>query len=518
MTKIAVVGGGLAGCAAAVRLAHAGHGVTLFEKNAHLGGKMNVWEEGGYYFDMGPTIITKPDVLDRLFEDVGRKREDYLELVSLDPQWRAFFADGSKIDLYTSLVEMAAELKRVAPDEVGNYLAFLAYSQKMNDVSDRWFYWKSYGGLGDMMRANPMNAQSLGLMMNMDPLTTMHQAVRKHFKDERLAQLFEHFVQYVGSSPFVSPAILCLIAWVQIGLGCWYPIGGTGEIARALTRLCDELGVDVRLDTPIDRIETQNGKITGVVAQGGSLEAFDVVVANSDIVRTLEQTLIGANAPVYLKKNEKQLEPACSGIVLYLGCNKTWPQLKHHDFYFSANSDEEFRDIYERKVPHEDPTCYLAVPSITDPQVAPPGCTSLYVLVHCPYVTDAFDWDKHTTRYRDVIIDKLERGGMTGLRDSIQVSKTITPCDLERMYWVNRGAIYGVVTQRNLNAAFKTSNRSELVKGLYWAGGSVNPGPGVPMVLMSGQIAANCVIEDYGQGGNANAASGRKEMATAGHA
>ena len=156
--------------------------------------------------------------------------------------------------------------------------------------------------------------------------------------------------------------------------------------------------------------------------------------------------------------------------MLYLGCKKTWPQLAHHDFYFSADSDAEFRDLYEKKIPHEDPTCYLAVPSITDPAVAPPGSTALYVLVHCPYLTDAFDWKLETARYRDVIIDKLERGGLTGLRDSIEVSHTITPRDLEQMYWVNRGAIYGVVTQKGLNSAFKTSNRSDLVKGLYWGG------------------------------------------------
>ncbi|MCS6777594.1 MAG: phytoene desaturase family protein [Chloroherpetonaceae bacterium] len=500
MAKIAVVGGGLAGCAAAIRLAHAGHRVTLFEKNGHLGGKMNVWQEGGYYFDMGPTIITKPDVLDRLFADVGRRREDYLELVALDPQWRAFFADGTHFDLYSSLQGMVAELQRFAPDEVGNYLQFLAYSHRMNAISDRWFYWRSYGSIGDMVRANPMNVQSLGIAMNMDPFTTMHQAIHRHFKDERLAQMFEHFVQYVGSSPFVAPAILCLIPWVQIALGCWYPMGGTGAIARALARLCEELGVEVRLHTPVERIETREGRVTGVVPQGGATEAFDVVVANSDIVRTLERMLTDPQARAYLRRHEKQLEPACSGIVLYLGCDRTWPQLRHHDFFFSADSNAEFRDLYERRVPHEDPTCYLAVPNLTDPDVAPPGCTALYVLVHTPYITEAFDWERETERYREVILDKLERSGLTGLRESIRVSHTVTPRDLERMYWVNRGAIYGVVTQRGLNAAFKTANRSEIVRGLYWAGGSVNPGPGVPMVLMSGQIAANCVLEDYGAG------------------
>ncbi len=513
--RAAIVGGGLAGCAAAARLAHAGYEVTLYEKNAHLGGKMNLWQEGGYTFDMGPTIITKPDVIDRLFSDVGRRREDYLELVALDPQWRAFFADGSRFDLYSSLQEMACELERFAPGELPNYLQFIAYSQRMNEISDRWFYWKSYGGLRDMMAANPMNVKSAGIAMQMDPFTTMHQAIRKHFKDPRLAQLFEHFVQYVGSSPFVSPAILCLIAWVQIGQGCWYPMGGTGRIAAALIRLCEEFGVEIRLGTPIARIETEAGKVVGVAPESGELERFDVVIANSDVVRTLERMLPGTEAPAYLQKNEKRLEPACSGIVLYLGCNRTWPHLRHHDFYFSADSDAEFRDLYERKVPHEDPTCYLAVPSLTDPSVAPAGGTALYVLVHCPYLTPAFDWERETDRYRDVILNKLERGGLTGLRASIQVSRTVTPRDLESLYWVNRGAIYGVVTQRGLNSAFKTANRSDLIRGLYWAGGSVNPGPGVPMVLMSGQIAANCVIEDHGVQGGASTAS-RELAGTAG--
>ncbi len=496
--RIAIVGAGLAGCAAAVRLAHAGFDVTLYEKNQHLGGKMNLWQEAGYTFDMGPTIITKPDVISRLFQDVGKNMSDYLNLVDLDPQWRTFFSDGTQLDLYSSLQRMTKELGNFAPEELGSYLEFLAYAQKMNSISDKWFYWKSYGGLKDMMSANPMNLQSAALAMQMDPLTTMHQAVRRHFKDPRLAQLFEHFVQYVGSSPFIAPAILCLIAWVQLGLGCWYPLGGTGTIAASLEKLCCEFGVTIKTSTAVSKIVTKDDRVTGVVLADGSSADYDIVVANSDVVRTLETMISHDAAADYLKHQKKQLEPACSGIVLYLGCNRTWPQLAHHDFFFSADSDAEFKDIYERKVPHEDPTCYLAVPSITDATVAPPGCTALYVLVHCPYVSDAFDWEAETERYRDVIIDKLERQGLTGLRASIQVSRTITPRDIESMYWVNRGAIYGVATQKGLNSAFKTANRSGQLRGLYWAGGSVNPGPGVPMVLMSGQIAANCIIEDYG--------------------
>lgn len=511
--RIAVIGGGLAGLAAAVRLARAGHRVTLYEKNSHLGGKMNVWKANGFTFDMGPTIITKPEVIERLFLAVGRHHEDYLNLVALDPQWRAFFADGSHIDLYSSLHRMNSELQRFAPQEVANYLRFLSYSHRMNSIAEQWFYWKPYGSLHDLMTASPMNLQSALLALQMDPFTTMHGAIRKHFRDERLAQLFEHFVQYVGSSPFVAPAILCLIAWVQIGLGCWYPMGGTGEIAAALSRLCNEFGVDIRLNTFIEHIETADGKIVGVLPSGGQLERFDVVIANSDIVHTLDRLLDAPEAKAYLTKRQKQLEPACSGIVLYLGCNRTWPQLQHHNFFFSADSDAEFRDLYEHKIPHDDPTCYLAAPSITDPSVAPPNTTALYVLVHCPYLTDAFNWEQQGADYQQRILAKLERCGLVGLRESIQVSHALTPRDIERLYWANRGAIYGVVTQRGLRSAFKTGNRSPLIKGLYFAGGSVNPGPGVPMVLMSGQIAAECVLEDFDMATHLSS----KEIASASH-
>jgi phytoene desaturase len=494
--RVAVVGGGLAGAAASVKLAGAGYDVTLFEKNAHIGGKMNLWQSKGYTFDMGPTILTMPDVARRLFSDLGRRIEDYMTFVSLDPQWRTFFHDGSQLDLYSSIQGMVEEMGRFAPDEVGSYVRFLAYSQRMYEISDRWFFWKSYGGLRDMMKANPMSPQSALLAMKMDPMTTMHQAIRKHFRDPRLAQIFEHFVQYVGSSPFIAPAILCLIPWVQIGYGCWYTMGGTGAVARGIAQLADELKVQLRFNTPIERIEVQNGKAVGVVPEGGSLEKFDIVVSNADIVRMYEKML--PNGQETLRKEGKRLEPACSGVVLYLGCRKRFPQLLHHDFFFSKDSDEEFRDIYERRIPHDDPTIYLAVPSRTDTGVAPDGCENIYVLVHTPYLGPEYDWETGAERYRNIILDKLERCGLDGLRDSIETERMITPLDLERLYRVNKGAIYGVVTQRGLGSAFKTANRSAEIQNLYLCGGSVNPGAGVPMVLMSGQIAADCVIEDNG--------------------
>lgn len=496
--KVGVVGGGLAGLAAAIQLAGEGHQVSLFEKNSHLGGKMNVWQSEGFTFDMGPTIITMPAVLERLFQSVGRRLEDYLQLVSLDPQWRSFFSDGSRFDLYSSLEGMTAEIGRFAPKEMASYLQFLSYAHRMYDISDQWFFWKPWGSLNDVMRNNTLNAKSFHLATSIDPMTSMHSAIRKHFRDPRLAQLFEHFVQYVGSSPFIAPAILCLIPWVQLGQGCWYPMGGTGAIARALARLCEELGVEVHTNSAVERIEIKETKVTGIVSNG-TLYPQDIVIANSDIVRTLTDLLPKSEGEPYLRKNASRLEPACSGMVLYLGCKKTFPHMLHHDFLFSADSDEEFRDIYERKIPHKDPTIYIAIPSRTDTSVAPAGSEAIYALVHTPYISPEFDWATGGEAYRDLIIDKMERNGMPGLRESIVTERMITPLDLERLYWVNKGAIYGVVTKKGLTSAFKTGNRSH-ISGLYFAGGSVNPGAGVPMVLMSGQIAAQCVLEDIQAG------------------
>lgn len=494
--RVHIVGGGLAGLASAIRLAGEGHKVSIFEKNSHLGGKMNLWQSEGYTFDMGPTIITMPAVLERLFASVGRRMSDYLQMVSLDPQWRTLFADGSQFDLYSSLEGAVAEMARFAPEEMANYIQFLSYSHKMYDISDKWFFWKPWGSLTDVMKAGTMGPQSLSLAVSIDPMTSMHQAIQKHFKDPRLAQLFEHFVQYVGSSPFIAPAILCLIPWVQLGYGCWYPMGGTGAIARALTKLCDELGVEVYTDTAVEKIEVSNGKVMGIIANGGQLYPAEAVVANSDIVYTFRDLLPGKDSEQYLQKNAAKLEPACSGVVLYLGCKKRFPNLLHHDFMFSADSDAEFRDIYERHTPHHDPTIYLAVPSRTDPSVAPPNCEAVYALVHTPYISSEYNWEKNAKAYRDTIVKKMERCGMEGLSDSIETERMITPVDLEKLYWVNRGAIYGVVTKRGLTSAFKTGNRSPHISGLYFAGGSVNPGAGVPMVLMSGQVAAECVLED----------------------
>lgn len=497
--RIVVVGAGLAGTAAAIKLAGNGHQVTVVDPNPHLGGKMNVWEAGGYRFDMGPTIITMPQTLDRLFASVGRNTADYLEMVRLDPQWRCFFADGSVINLYEHPARMREELARISPRDASQYDCFLQYARGMYDISDEYFFWKPYGGLMDMLREHGvLNPAGLKLGRSLQPLTSLHSAITRHFSDPRVVQLFDHFVQYVGSSPLMTPAILSLIVWAQVCQGVWYPMGGTGMIARALERLCAELAVDQRRGELVDEILLEGTRVTGVRLRGGEVLRADAVVSNCDVIRTHEELLRHPAAVDILRRERGRLEPACSGVVLYLGCSRTWDHLAHHDFLFSEDPDAEFADIYERHVPARDMTAYLAVPSLTDPSAAPPGHTALYVLVHTPYRNAQVDWSVEGPRYRDAILNRLEQRGLTGLRKSIQVERMLTPVEIEALYRSKGGSIYGLLTQKGLTAAFKPGNRSSKFSGLYFAGGSANPGAGVPMVLMGGQIAADCVLEDLG--------------------
>jgi phytoene desaturase len=307
--------------------------------------------------------------------------------------------------------------------------------------------------------------------------------------------MLDHFTQYVGSSPDASPAVLCGIAHMQSNDGVWYPRGGTGAVPRALASLAVDLGVEIRTRTPIRRIIVQGGRVTGVETEAGETIAAGAVVSNSDSVRTHRELVDGQPRERFL--NRRRYEPACSGVVLYLGLDKRYEQLIHHNFVFSHDPHEEFEMIYRRGEPAPDPTCYVCAPAVTEPGVAPPGGEALYVLVHTPYLRPHHDWSKMFAPYRRRIIEKLEStAGMKDLEKHIVFERALTPQDINDRYHVLDGAIYGLASHGKFLGAFKPANRSPDIEGLYLAGGSAHPGPGMPMVMMSGWIAADCVDKD----------------------
>jgi phytoene desaturase len=493
---IGVIGGGLGGLAAACTLAARGHKVVLFEKNDWVGGKAAEFSEGGFRFDMGPTILTVPAVLGRIFAEAGIKMEDRLDLRRLDPQWRCFFEDGSVLDLKENVATMAGDIAKYAPGSEDGFRRFMQMSEKLHEVSEKFFFWRSVEDIGDTLDFKKnLDLATLKDVLALRMGSTVAGTIRKHVPDARVSQMLDHFVQYVGSSPYGSPAVLCSIAHMQTEEGVWYPIGGTRAVPKALQALADELGVETRLGVGIKRILSERGQASGVETESGEIVSLSAVVSNMDSVRTYRELVGGAPAAKFAKRWKR--EPACSGVVLYLGLDKAYGHLLHHSFVFSRDPEEEFDWIYKKGEPAPDPTCYIAATARTELGVAPPGGEALYVLVHTPYLRPHHDWSEMLPKYRRVIIDKLERtAGLKGLEDRIRVERTLTPQDIHERYRVLNGAIYGLASHGRFFGAFKPGNRSRDLAGLYLAGGAAHPGPGMPMVMMSGWIAADSLDRD----------------------
>ncbi|MFM2042674.1 MAG: hypothetical protein RLY86_1250 [Pseudomonadota bacterium] len=494
--RVGVIGGGLAGLAAACTLAARGHPVTLFEANDWLGGKAAVLEEGGFRFDMGPTILTVPRVLRRIFAEAGREMAQALDLRRLDPQWRCFYDDGTVLDLTADIDAMAGSLDRLGRGSGDGYRRFMALSARLHAISDRFFFWKPVEDFGDTLDLrSSLDVKTLADILALRMGQTVGGTVRGHVPEARAAQMLDHFVQYVGSNPFGAPAVLCSIAHMQTAEGLWYPMGGTRAVPVALEGLARDLGVEIRTGVEVRRILVEEGAVTGVTLADGEIVPLASVVSNMDAVRTYRD-LLGPAASVPID-GKRRWEPACSGVVLYLGLDRGYDHLAHHDFVFSRSAEEEFDWIYRRGEPAPDPTCYIAAPARTEPGVAPPGGEALYVLVHTPYLRPHHDWRAMFPAYRRVILDKLKRtAGLTDIEDRIVLERHLTPQDIHDRYRVLNGAIYGLASHGRFLGAFKPGNRRKDIRGLYLAGGAAHPGPGMPMVLMSGWIAADALDMD----------------------
>ena len=509
-----VIGGGLAGLAAATELAGRGVQVTLVERNQHLGGKMNVLTEKGFTFDMGPTILTMPNVVRGIIQRTGRNVSDYLDLVRLDPQWRCMYEDGTVIDLLEKPEEMAAAMDRQFPGSGAGagWKSFVEYSRRMFRLSGKVFFFKDLGGVMDLMRKPPTSEP--GLLKDVFAMrmhSTVGGTIDKHIHEPHLKQLAEHFLQYVGSSPFLSPAILTLIAAAQVDDGCWYAMGGTRMVARSMERILREERAEIITGTGVRRLLTDGKRVTGVELEDGRTITADVVVSNCDVQRTYRDLDGSQEGIAEQRRIGGDYTPACSGVVLYLGLDRQYDHLLHHDFLFSKDSHEEFDDIYRQGIPARDPTIYLCVPSRTDPTQAPAGGEALYALIHTPYLRPGQRWEGPggmMEAYRGTVIEKLKRFGMPDLEQHIVVERHLTPQGIERWYNAEGGAIYGLASHGKLKGGFKPRNRSRIYRNLYLAGGSANPGPGVPMVLMSGVTAADAVCEDLGVARTSHGAPG----------
>jgi diapolycopene oxygenase len=486
--QIIVIGAGLGGLSAAISLAQDGYAVTIHEKNARIGGKLNVLKEHGYTFDLGPSILTLPHLFERLFERSGKKMSDYITIRPLRPHWRNFFPDGKVIDLYPEPELMAAEARKAGEDPA-NVERFLKYSAELYDLVNAGYFEQGLDTAQAFRRF-----YGLGNFLKFDLLRTMHGGVKRHLKTPHLRDIFDYFIKYVGSSAYQAPAFMNCMATIQFRYDLWYVDGGMYQIALSLQHLLDDLGVRVCLNSEVTELRTQGDRVTGIVANG-EFHPADIIVSNMEVIPAYENLLCEDAA--FMRGLEKY-EPSCSGLVLELGLDCQYPQLAHHNFFFSGNQRQHFRAVFRQRRLPPDPTIYLVAASKTDPTVAPPGCDCLKILPHIPHIDDQHPLTREDyLGLKERVLDKLERMGLKDLRRHVVFEHCWTPLDIREQYNSNKGSIYGVVSDRFKNLAFKAPKQSTRYPNLFFVGGSVNPGGGMPMVVLCGQnVARNIAAWD----------------------
>jgi len=491
--NVVVIGAGLGGMTAAVQLARSGYSVDLLEKNGNVGGKLNLHQEAGFSFDLGPSIFTLPQIFRPVFEGDGRTLDDYVTLERVDPQWRNFFEDGTVVDLWEDTAAMQRQLEQLGEDAVEDYPKFREYSRQQYEIVSRGYFDRGLDTFWDFVKFYGLKDGR-----GMDYMHTMSSGIAKRVRNRYLREIFEYFIKYVGSSAYDAPAFMNLMPAIQLEYGLWYVRGGLYKLAQAFERRLEETGVRVHLNTRVVEIDKDGARVTGVKAQrqdGSTLTlAADYVISNMEVIPANEQLL---REPARVMKRLQRLEPSCSGIVLHLGLSKIFPQLAHHNFFYSSDQKRHFHRVFREKQLPDDPTIYLVAPTRTDPTQAPAGCDNIKILPHIPYRNDLHPYTREDyVRLKELCLVKLERMGLTDLRKHIIVEDFWTPFDIEEKYLSNRGSIYGVVSDMRKNFAFKAPKRSPNYRNLFFVGGSVNPGGGMPMVTLCGQHVARLVMED----------------------
>ena len=475
-----VIGAGVGGMITALRLAAAGRRVVICERNGVLGGKLAVYQRDGFSFDMGPSLLTIPEVFDDAFRAVGTTLAKECQLVRLDPAFRYFWPDGSTVTFRDEPIATAEALEALRNGAGTEYLTYLERARAIWQVSQRTFF------AGEMSGTLPLLARmrSPRDLVRIDARRTLQSRAEQTFTDARLRQWLGRYATYSGSDPRRVPATLGCIAAVEADLGAWYVRGGLSALCAALERVLRRVGVEIRTDADVERIITTRRRVTGVRVNNEELRS-SVVVSNADAEHLYRDLLRNDNE----LRRVQRAGRSTSGIAVVVGVSGRTPLITHHNVWFSADYAREFDDIAAGRVPRN-PTIYGCVSSVTDDSQAPPGDENWFLLINVPshdsmQVGEAGDW----------ILDKLAAVG-PDLRHRAKFVEAIGPADFARNVRAPGGAIYGT-SSNGRTAAFRRPAMRGAVRGLYLVGGSTHPGGGLPLVAMSARIASDLVLRDF---------------------
>lgn len=480
-----VVGAGIAGIAAAIRLAVQGHSVLVFEANAYPGGKLSAFTQDGFRFDAGPSLFTMPQLVEELFVLAGRDPELFFPYRRLEEACRYFYPDGRRLTAWSDATRFsaaAAEAFGVPENLVADHLAAAA---RKFELTRGIFLERSLHKWGSYFKADVLRA--LVNLPRLDLLSSMHAVNQRRLREPHLVQLFDRYATYNGSSPYAAPGVMNLIPHLEHGMGAAFPQGGMHAITSSLVSLAEELGVEFRYQSPVEEIVVERGRATGVLVEGEFFPAHHVV-CNMDIVPAYRKLLPTQRAPERILRHAR----SSSALIHYWGMRRTFPELGLHNIFFAQDYAAEFQAIFQGAGLHADPTVYVHISSKECPEDAPAGMENWFVMVNVAS-DKGQDWDALTAQARAAILTKLS--GMLGVDIAAEIAceSVLDPRGIAARTSSFGGALYGASSNDRLSAFLRHANFSSRIRGLYFCGGSVHPGGGIPLCLLSARIVADLI-------------------------
>jgi len=490
--RVAVIGSGFGGLSLAIRLQSAGIDTTLLEKRDKPGGRAYVYEDKGFVFDGGPTVITDPGALDALFRLSGRKLSDYVELMPVDPMYRLCWEDGDVFDYTNDVERLEEQIRRRNPDDVDGYRRFLEYSRAVFEKGYLDLGHVPFLNFGSMIKVSPA-------LIKLKAWRSVYSQVARFIKDEHLRQAFSFHPLLVGGDPFKTSAIYTLIHALEREWGVWFARGGTGALVNGMVRLFEELGGQIKLDSEVAQITTQSNRVTGLETADGYSGKFDAIASNADVLHTYDKLLGHTDRGAKASRKLARQSWSMSLFVIYFGLKRVHTHLKHHMVIFGPRYRELIRDIFNSPDLSDDFSLYLHAPTLTDPSLAPPGCSSYYVLSPVPHLgTAQIDWNEMGPKYTDRILDYLERHHIPDLKRDLVTCRTLHPFGFRDELNSHLGSAFSVEPVLTQSAWFRPHNRDAKIDNLYLVGAGTHPGAGIPGVVGSARATANLMLEDFG--------------------
>jgi phytoene desaturase len=487
--KIIIVGAGPGGLASAMLLAKAGAEVTVIEREAAVGGRTSAIRRDGFTFDRGPTFFLFPEVLDSIFTSCGYDLNEEVELKRLDPNYRLAFENGGFVDASSDIEKLKQEIARIDPADAANIDRYLSDNRR------------KFEGFKPILES-PFNSHAdllklplLELLPLLRPFSSVDADLSRYFKDERTRLAFSFQSKYLGMSPFKCPSLFTILAFLEYEFGVFHPVGGCAAVSAAMARVAREMGVEIRLDEPVEEIRFEGRRARGV-STGRRDYDCDALVVNADFANAMRNLVPNRLRGRWSDKKIDKTKMSCSTFMLYLGVEGRFPELRHHTIYLSEGYEQHLDSIDRHHVLPEAPSFYVHNPSILDPTLAPQGMSSLYVLVPVTHMHENVDWATAQQGYRDVVLDRLEAAGLGDIRSRIVTETMFTPADWQNRLGLHKGATFSMAHSLDQMLSLRPHNRFEDLDGVYLVGGGTHPGSGLPVIYQSAKISSALLAQD----------------------